>query len=94
MLVWKAKGDGGFEPAVIVRHVRFERTESAVDDAHRTADGGAGCVFVDAKNSAGAFEVPAGSRVLVGAGPSVFVKACHRRCVIRGRVHHWELEVG
>ena len=94
MMVWPAVGDGSFGEVVLVRHVRFERTESAVADAHRSADGGAGLVVVDAVNSEGAFEIPAGSRVLVGAGPSVLVRSCRRCCVIRGVVHHWELEVG
>ena len=31
MMVWPAAGDGSFGAAVLVRHVRFERTESAVD---------------------------------------------------------------
>ncbi|MDY5271680.1 minor capsid protein [Tractidigestivibacter sp.] len=94
MMVWPAAGDGSFGEAVLVRHVRFERRESAVADVHRSADGGAGLVIVDAANSEGAFEIPAGSRVLMGAGPSVFVRSCRRCCVIRGVVHHWELEVG
>ncbi len=94
MMVWPAVGDGSFGEVVLVRHVLFERRESAVADAHRSADGGAGLVVVDAANSEGAFEIPAGSRVLVGAGPSVFVRARRRCCVIRGVVHHWELEVG
>ena len=94
MIVWPAAGDGTYGPSVLVRHVRFERTESAVDDAHRSADGGAGRIFVDAASSEGAFEVPAGSRVLVGAGPSTHVLRCRRCCVVRGHVHHWELEVG
>lgn len=94
MIVWPAAGDGTYGPSVLVRHVRYERAESAVDDAHRSADGGAGRIFVDAVSSEGAFEVPAGSRVLVGAGPSVHVHRCRRCCVVRGHVHHWELEVG
>ncbi|WP_346697402.1 minor capsid protein [Thermophilibacter mediterraneus] len=94
MLVWPAAGDGTYLPTVMVRHVRYERRESVVTDAHRSADGGSGRVIVDAVNSEGAFEVPAGSRVLVGAGPSVMVLSCRRCCVVRGQVHHWELEVG
>ena len=94
MMVWPALGDGSFGEVALVRHVRFERRESVVDDAHRSADGGAGLVVVDAVNSEGAFEIPAGSRVLVGAGPSTHVLRCRRCCVVRGHVHHWELEVG
>jgi 6,7-dimethyl-8-ribityllumazine synthase len=91
MIVAPAKGDGSFGLPVQIRHVRFERTEGVCDDEHRTADGGAGKVFVDAVNSAGAFEVPAGSRAIVGAGHSMLVAECRRCCVIRGVVHHWEL---
>lgn len=94
MLVWVPDGAGGLLAAKMVRHVRFDRVESVVDDPHRSADGGHGTVFVDAVNSVGAFEISAGSRVLVGAGPAAFVRSCKRCCVIRGQVHHWELEVG
>ncbi len=93
MLVWEPDGNGGFKAAKMVRHVRFECEQSVVDDPHRSADGGHGVVFVDGTNSAGAFEIPAGSRVLVGANPAMFVRACKRCAVIRGVVHHWELEV-
>ena len=94
MLVWRAVGDGTLErrPAMVC-HVRYEREERVSDDAHRS-DGCSGRVFVDARNSEGAFEVPSGSKVLVGAGPSVMVRAVKRCCVVRGHVHHWELEVG
>lgn len=93
MIVWPVDGEGGFLPARLVSHVRMEWEQGVADDPHRSADAGHGLVFVDAVNSAGAFEVPAGSRVLVSAGPSAFVKACRRCCVMHGEVHHWELEV-
>ena len=62
MLVSVPDGRGGFEDAVEVGRVRFEREQSTTDDAHRSADAGGGTVFVDAVNSTGAFEVPAGDR--------------------------------
>ncbi len=93
MLVWAPDDCGGFCDARLIRHVRFEFEQSVVDEPHRSTDAGHGRVLVDSVNSAGAFEVPAGSRVLIGAGPAVFVKSCRRCCVVRGRVHHWELEV-
>ncbi len=93
MLVWVPDGDGGFKAARMVRHVRFEREQSLVDEPHRAADGGHGVVFVDGANSVGAFEIPAGSKVLVSANPAMFVRSCKRCAVIRGVVHHWELEV-
>lgn len=93
MVVWPSDGEGGFSECRMVRHVRFEAEQSVCYDDHRSADGGRGRVFVDAVNSEGAFEIPAGSRVLVGACPSAVVASCKRCCVIRGQVHHWELDV-
>ena len=94
MLVFLPAEGGGRGESRLVRHVRFERAEGVVSDAHRSADAGHGTVFVDAVNSEGALEVPAGARVLIGAGPSMLVRSCRRCCVVRGQVHHWELEVG
>lgn len=48
-------------------------------------------MFVDAVNSVGAFEVPAGSRASVGGGPSMLVVKVERFDGLRGRAHHWEL---
>lgn len=93
MTVREPLPDGSFGDPRIVAGVRFERTQKAVDDAHRSADAGGGTVFVDAVNSVGAFEVPAGSRVAVG-GRSMLVRESHACCDLFGRVHHWELKVG
>ena len=84
-------GDG-FADGVAVGHVRFVRTQSVVDDGHRSADAGAGKVYIDALNSDGAFEVPAGSRIDIG-GYSYLVAECKRCEGYAGRVHHWELTV-
>lgn len=92
MVVRVVRADGTFADGVAVRNVRFSRTQSVVDDVHRTVDGGAGKVYVDAVNSAGAFEVPAGSRVEID-GASLLVAACKRCETVGGRVHHWELTV-
>lgn len=92
MLVSVPDGRGGFAPPVEVAPVRFEREQSACDDAHRSADAGAGTVFVDAVNSRGAFEVPAGSRVEIGDA-SLYVRKCKRCGGFGSSVHHWELEV-
>lgn len=83
---------GRFCEGVAVSHVRFARTQSVVDDGHRSADAGAGKVYVDALNSAGAFEVPAGSRIDIG-GHSYYVAECRRCEDFNGHVHHWELVV-
>nr|DAV82247.1 MAG TPA: Minor capsid protein [Caudoviricetes sp.] len=92
MVVRVPDGRGGFAEGVAVSHVRFARTQSVVDDGHRDADAGAGKVYVDALNSDGAFEVPAGSRVDIG-GHSYLVAECRRCEDFNGHVHHWELTV-
>ena len=38
-------GDGGYAEGVAVSHVRFARTQSVVDDGHRSADAGSGKVY-------------------------------------------------
>ena len=85
-------GEGGYEDGRMICNVRFERTQSVVDEPHRSADAGAGKVYVDAVNSAGAFEVPAGSRIEI-RGASLYVAAVKRCEAAGGRIHHWELSV-
>jgi hypothetical protein len=85
-------GVGGFADGVTISHVRFARTQSVADDDHRNADAGAGKVYVDALNSIGAFEVPAGSRIDIG-GHSYYVAEMKRCEDFNGNVHHWELVV-
>ena len=85
-------GIGGFEDGVTVSHVRLARAQKVSDDAHRSADAGGGKVYVDAVNSIGAFEVPAGSRVDIGEC-SYYVRECRRCEDFNGHVHHWELVV-
>lgn len=92
MMVRVPDGLGGSADGVEVSHVRFARSQSACDDTHRSADAGAGKVYVDAVNSGGAFEVPAGSRVEIG-GRSYLVAECRRCEGFGGAVHHWELVV-
>ena len=85
-------GEGGYAEGIAVSRVRFRRTQSVVDDDHRSADAGAGKVYVDALNSVGAFEIPAGSRIDID-GNSYYVVECKRCEDINGHVHHWELTV-
>lgn len=85
-------GDGGYAEGVAVSRVRFAKAQSIVDDEHRSADAGSGKVYVDAVNSGGAFEVPAGSRIDIG-DHSYLVAECKRCEDFNGRVHRWELVV-
>ena len=84
--------DGELAPAGELRGVRFERVHAASGDAHRAADGGAGLLFVDAVNTGGAFEVPAGA-VLVIEGREYLAARVERFEGPGGRAHHWEVEL-
>lgn len=85
-------GEGGHAEGAVVSRVRFARTQSVVDDGHRSADAGAGKVYVDAVKSVGVFEVPAGSRIDAG-GHSYYVAEVKRCGDFNGHVRHWELTV-
>lgn len=91
-LVREPTADGGFGELRAISRVRFERAQSVVAEAHRGADAGAGTLFVDAVSSAGAFEIPAGSRVEVGGRSYVAAKVA-RLEGFNGHVHHWEVEL-
>ncbi len=91
MLVYEPTDDGGYAEPKTVKHVRFERKHEASSDAHRS-DCVGGKVFMDAVASAGAYEVPAGSKVEID-GVKLLVKSCSRFAEANGRVHHWELVV-
>jgi hypothetical protein len=93
MLVFPSDGSGGYGPARMIRHVRFEMSDDVVGDEHR-GSAVSGKIFVDAVNSKDAFEIPAGSKVLVNDLPRMYVKSTKRFCIVRGQIHHWELQVG
>ena len=84
--------DGSFENPVTVNHVRFVSTQSSTDDAHRSADAGAGKVYLDAMSSDPMLEIPAGSRLDID-GHSYFVVKSRRCEGFGGKLHHIELSV-
>ncbi len=85
-------GKGGFNEPVTVRHVAVQMAQSVCDDEHRSAAAGSGTVFLDAMNSDGAFDVPAGSRVEL-QGHSYYVTESAKFETVQGQVHHWELSI-
>lgn len=88
---------GEYERPRTVSNVRYQAVLGTRQTAYQLQDGTTGIVFVDAETSAGAFEVPAGSKLAIlapdGWTASVSVLACRRFEGAGGRVHHWELEV-
>lgn len=81
------------EETARIEGVRFEDSAAMARRPYVLTDGSRGLVYVDAANSAGAFEVPVGSLVSVSGGgwmTAVKVVACRG---FFGAVHHWEIEV-
>ena len=92
MMVCTPRPDGTFADPVAIIGVDFQAFQKTSDDAHRSAAGG-GWVFVDARNSKGAFSVPVGSRVTI-SGRAYTVLENIMIGNLWSRPHHWELKVG
>ena len=92
MTVSTPNADGTYGEPVPIIGVLFQRKDEVTDDAHRSTVS-RGVVYVDAVNSKGAFEVPTGSRVVVG-GCSYLVRKCEPGGDLLGRVECWRLELG
>ncbi|MEY8460137.1 hypothetical protein AALA69_03285 [Eggerthellaceae bacterium 24-137] len=78
---------------VSVDHVRFIDRAEVRRGAYVFEEGSKGLVIVDYLNSAGAFDIPAGSLLSINGGDEVAVVKAVPHKTYRGRVHHWELEV-
>lgn len=82
-----------------VNGVMFQGKSQMGRSSWHLADGASGRVYVDARNSEGAFEIPVGARVEV-SGPEIAsalimeVKACAAYRDLSGLTHHWEVDVG
>ena len=92
MMVCVPNADGTFADPVAIIGVDFQAFQKMSNDAHRSATGG-GWVFVDARNSKGAFSVPVGSRVTI-SGHEYVVQEAYAIGDLWARPHHWELKVG
>lgn len=84
-------GHGGFKGGRPVGCVRIQTVDVMSADDHR-ASMGTGLMYIDAVNSTGAFEVPAGSRIEV-RGMDYLVREVKRFDDSDGTVHHWELSL-
>lgn len=76
----------------LIRCVRFEPERPREIRDESVGDGPKGTVFIDARNSEGAFPVPSGSLVSVSGGEEMTVSHVTELHDLRG-IHHWELEV-
>ena len=85
---------GAFAEAVEVTNVRYERVAGIRKEDWQLEDGTTGRLWIDAIQSGGAFEVPAGSKVSVDGGKTwMLASRCKRLEDFDGEVHHWELEL-
>lgn len=84
---------GCFAEPVPIRHVRFIDQAEVRRGAYVFEEGSRGLVVVDARNSEGAFAVPAGSLLSINGAPEVAVIKAVPHRTYRDAVHHWELEV-
>ena len=84
---------GAFLEPVTVTNVRFERSANIRHTDYQLQDTTTGVLFVDALQSGGAFEIPAGSKVSVDGGPWMSVSRCRAFEEFSGQVHHWEIEL-
>lgn len=85
---------GAFANPFEVEHVRFDSTASIRRTDYQLQDTTTGLLFIDAVNSDGAVEIPAGAKVSLDGGTTwSSVNACHRYEDFDGHVHHWEVEL-
>lgn len=81
------------ETPVSVTHVRYDRNAGLARLGYVLTEGVQGVLYVDAKNSGGAFGIPAGSRVSVNGGTKMQAVQVHEYAGSNGQVHHWEIEL-
>lgn len=82
---------GVYLEPVTVEGVRFEQAEALAVSDYALTDGASGRIWIDARNSKGAMEVPPGSKIVINC-ETLHVLTCSTYKAGR-RVHHWELDV-
>lgn len=86
-------GRQGFSDKRLLLGVRYEQRASVRATDYQLQDATTGLLFIDAVNTAGATELPAGSLVSVDGATECCVASCTRYVDERGHVHHWEVEL-
>lgn len=86
-------GRQGFSDKRLLLGVRYEQRASVRATDYQLQDATTGLLSIDAVNTAGAMELPAGSLVSVDGATECCVASCTRYVDERGHVHHWEVEL-
>ncbi len=83
---------GKFAEPVVLKGVYYEPMRQIAQSSYQLQDSPKGTLFVDAANTEGAFDVPAGSLVSIDGGEeSAVLKSS--AYTANGRMHHWELQL-
>jgi len=99
LYVWEpddsSEYDGAYSTtAKRIYNVRFDSNSPIKDSEYQTSDGMKGVIFIDARTSKGAYQIPEGSLVsLDGVTKMVAIKVTPYK-TLHGRIHHWEIDVG
>lgn len=83
---------GEFEEPVTIRNVRFQRRDPFHPNELSLGEGSKGLLFIDAVNSAGAFEIPSGSLVTID-GEEMIAGDVATFIGFGDQIHHWEIEL-
>ena len=84
---------GEFEAeGAYIAHVLYQSKQQLGRNVVKLADGSQGLLFIDAVNSAGAYSVPVGSKVIID-GEERIVASVMPCLTYNGNIHHWELEL-
>lgn len=83
---------GEYESPQVISHVRYDLEATVLARDYVLSEGSKGIIFVDAVNSAGAFEVPQGSLITIDDDELAAVKVTPYE-TFNGRIHHWIIEV-
>ena len=89
----ESKYGGGYARAKTITNCRLDAKNAVMrGSSYVWVDGTTGLLFIDARNSEGAFEIPVGSLISVNGKPEVSAVQvdCYRPY---DEVHHWEIQV-
>lgn len=84
--------EGQYLEARTIEGVRFEKAQALNQATYKLADGANGRIFIDKVNSKGAFDIPLGSKLVIG-NTSMKVVSVTELQTFGGELHHWEVDV-
>lgn len=84
---------GAYGEPKTISNVRFIPSSRIVRGDIVLSDGVKGVLFIDAVNSAGAFDIPVGSLLSIDGAEDASAGKVDRFEGFAGVVHHWEIEV-